>query len=302
MNQYSNNIDEEKILHAYNVDKLSIKKIAKKFRHDSNVVSRVITSRGIPIRTCTAYATHKYVEDFFDVIDSEEKAYWLGFLYADGSNCGGQISIELNSKDLNHLEKFKKAIAPDARITFCKKKRKFEYKEYCRLRVCHRGLSDQLIKLGCIPAKSEKVVFPSTEIVPTKLLKHFIRGYFDGDGSLKYNTATKTPGLTIIGTEQFLNMLQDVFEQHVEGYTRTKLATCGAVKTYAKGGRKAAKAVMDFMYKDARVWLDRKFERYCQYWPLQEEIPVVKLRKKSGTLQRESERKSRHKRLDTRNA
>ena len=266
MNQYSNNINKQKIIQAYTVEKLSITKVAQKFGHAPRVVSKILTDKGITIRKCSAYSKYGYVENFFQVIDNEEKAYWLGFLYADGCVCGGQISLELGIKDLKHLEKFKSAIAPGAKITFCKKKRKFEYKDYCRIRLTSTEMVSQIKNLGCIPAKSQKLIFPSKEIVPDSLISHFIRGYFDGDGCLKYNRSTKTPSVTVVGTEQFLNYLQGTFESHIAGYTKTKLAPCGNVKTYVKGGRTAAKAVMDFLYKDAHVWLDRKFERYKQYW------------------------------------
>ena len=48
-------------------------------------------------------------EHSFDVIDTEEKAYWLGFLYADGnvSNTKNEVGITLQSSDIKHLYKFK---------------------------------------------------------------------------------------------------------------------------------------------------------------------------------------------------
>ena len=275
MNQYSNNIDKAKIIQAYTVENLSVTKIAKKLTHASKVISRILREAGLEIRSCSAYSDHKYVDDFFEKIDSEEKAYWLGFLYADGyiSNLIGSkcISLELNAKDLTHLEKFKKAIAPDARITFCKKKRMFEDKEYCRLRVFNVKLVNQLISKGCYQAKSLILSFPSKDIIPTKLIHHFIRGYFDGDGCIKYN-GCHTAMVTMVGTESFLNSLQDLFASKISDYTKTKLQKCGEVKCYSKGGNIAVKSLFAFMYKDATVWLDRKYQRFCQFWPRQEVI------------------------------
>lgn len=63
---------------------------------------------------------YKYQQDIFKIIDTPEKAYWLGFLAADGCNYqrehNASIIININEKDINHLEKFKKFCKTDAVI------------------------------------------------------------------------------------------------------------------------------------------------------------------------------------------
>ena len=60
---------------------------------------------------------YNFDENFFDKIDTEEKAYWLGFIYADGAIFKRTLSIRLSTKDIHHLEKFKKILNTDAAIS-----------------------------------------------------------------------------------------------------------------------------------------------------------------------------------------
>jgi hypothetical protein len=123
--------------------------------------------------------------DYFKNIDSQEKAYILGMMYADGCNTRKGLALALDERDKDVLEFVKQQFSasetlkfiPAARPNWCNK---------WELRICSRELSEQLTRLGCPPAKSLILRFP--EFIPEGLLPHFIRGYFDGDGSLlKHN-------------------------------------------------------------------------------------------------------------------
>lgn len=134
-----------------------------------------------------------YNKDYFKIIDSEDKAYWLGFLYADGciNKCyrnkklqGMHLELTVCEKDKHHLSKFKWCLSSDVPI---KKKivllNKKEYVAY-RLCICCTEICQDLIKLKCIPSKTYSIKFPSYEIVPKLYMRDFIRGYFDGDGCI----------------------------------------------------------------------------------------------------------------------
>ena len=133
----------------------------------------------------------------FEIIDTEEKAYWLGFLYADGSVGSKEDKIELGlaEKDLKHIEKFR---------DFMNITNKISYRESTRsYRISFRSskCKQDLINKGCIPKKSLILEFPNEKQVPNNLIKHFIRGYFDGDGSIAKNK--NKVRATIISTEDF---------------------------------------------------------------------------------------------------
>ena len=65
----------------------------------------------------------------FEIIDTEEKAYWLGFLYADGSvsSTDNRIELGLAEKDLNHIEKFKEFIGVPNKISYRPQTKSYRY-------------------------------------------------------------------------------------------------------------------------------------------------------------------------------
>ena len=141
---------------------------------------------------------YKHNTEYFKDIDNSEKAYWLGFLYADGSivrfyNKNNEVrtySLELGlaRKDEDHIYKFKEAIESEApvleRSTFLKKTNK-EYKS-SRMTIYNKDICLSLIEKGCVPDKASSIRFPNTNILPEEFQVDFIRGYFDGDGGVYY--------------------------------------------------------------------------------------------------------------------
>lgn len=143
----------------------------------------------------------KFNEHIFDKIDTEEKAYWLGFLYADGyvESNGNTIELSLKSSDIHHLEKFRDF------LNFDKTKHIFKDSIRCRIAFRNKHIKQSLIKLGCIPRKSLTITFPSLDQVPVHLHRHFIRGYVDVDGSVMFNTEHTSGRLSILGTYDMLD-------------------------------------------------------------------------------------------------
>ena len=135
--------------------------------------------------------------NYFDTIDTEEKAYWLGFLFADGNlsvpsyttkegkikNGRYKISLELKAEDIEHLKKFAKAIDYEKEIKTVKCSGYDDTTKRCRLMFNNKHMWNTLNNLGCTPRKSLTLQFPN---ISEKLEIPFIRGYFDGDGCLSY--------------------------------------------------------------------------------------------------------------------
>lgn len=144
---------------------------------DRAAVSRNLKKLGIDTSRNTL------IKDIFHQIDTEEKAYWLGFLYADGYiSKYNQIEVSLALEDESHLEKLKKFVNTNTNI--------IKDNHRCRLLFCSKELANDLALLGCINNKSLILTFPTEEQVPQKFLRHFLRGYVDGDGCLCYTAKT----------------------------------------------------------------------------------------------------------------
>lgn len=200
----------------------------------------------------------KNVLNYFEKIDNEEKAYWLGFLYADG-NVGSRedkVELSLAEKDIHHIEKFKICLNISNKI--CYRSKTKSYRISFRSQKCKQDL----INNGCIPKKSLLLKFPSEQQVPKKLLKHFIRGYFDGDGW--FSNTEKTFQVGIIGTEDFLRGIinnfnfknnNQIFDVHrKDGAKRFMFSNIEDVSNF-----------LNWIYSDANIYLGRKYQIYLDF-------------------------------------
>ena len=206
----------------------------------------------------------KNVLDIFEKIDTEEKAYWLGFLYADGSVGSKENKIELGlaEKDLKQIEKFK---------TFLKINNKISYRESSKsYRISFRSdkCKQDLINLGCVPKKSLILTFPSEEQVPNNLIKHFIRGYFDGDGHIPKDKYSRDA--QFISTRSFCEYVQKYLKELLDINSVVTLNIKdknsprynGVTCTWRIKDKKSSKKFYDYIYKDANMYLKRKYEVY----------------------------------------
>lgn len=137
-----------------------------------------------------------YDENYFEIIDTPQKAYFLGLMYADGYVSHSKrllgnnkiyicykMSISLQEQDKSILELFKRELKrPNELIKIINKDISINRAiQYC-FTVSGQKIHDDLVKHGCVENKSLILQFPKT--VPEKLMSHFIRGYFDGDGCI----------------------------------------------------------------------------------------------------------------------
>ena len=242
---------KEKIKELYS-KKVSLTKIGEKLNISRQWISRYLKSEGIEIINYQNKA--KFNFNFFDKIDSEEKAYWLGFLYADGSvsyfNNTLELSLKLN--DYKHLNKFKEALKSKLIV----KTDHFR----CRFAITNKHLKERLIELGCTPRKSNTLKFPTNEQVPREYLNHFIRGYFDGDGHIRYNGEnTNRPLFMLYGTKEFLLELIKItnlplnLKRDKRHKNNTYFISYFGINSIN---------FLNYIYKDSSIYLDRKFKVY----------------------------------------
>jgi hypothetical protein len=194
----------------------------------------------------------RFDHEFFHQVNTEHKAYWLGFLYADGNvivKPGHRITIKLAVKDADHLEEWHRSIRSCNPVKLMSGGAVSQHYS--------KAMVGDLIQLGCVPNKSLVLTFPS--LVPKHLVHHFVRGYFDGDGSANLKKDQKTPQLrlTFIGTESFLTSLKEIVN------VTAALRPAGnnkIVRALEISGNVQATRVADWMYRDSTVFLKRKKE------------------------------------------
>lgn len=212
-------------------------------------------------------------EEYFDMIDNQDKAYILGFLYADGCNHGtGGISISLEESDKMILEEMRNAIGIEAPLRYVDNSNKHDFgytykNQYC-MSISSYHMAHVLSIRGMMPNKSLILEFP--QWLKPELYSHFIRGIFDGDGSLyRYDKNGKqNTVVTITSTENFCKAVIDICAQYVGIRGHFYDASChnGVTRVFSICGRDICKKFLDWIYDDAQLFLQRKYDRYCSYY------------------------------------
>ena len=253
----------------------SLTKLAEMFHTNRNNLAKKLKARGIEV--VNHQNETKFNEHIFDVIDIEEKAYWLGFIYADGyidsspleENKKSKYGFELSLKgsDAEHLHKFNEFMGHNKNnvkigYTNCEGKRCIR----CRWFVANKHLWNILNNLGCTPRKSLTLKFPKEEIFQDiSLIRHFIRGYFDGDGCLSYTKGIKTfsPVCGFLGTEKFLESLKSycfILENkniHHKSNENVYEISCS---------HNEASKLLHYLYDNSNIYLQRKYNRAIFLW------------------------------------
>lgn len=227
-------------------------------------VNRLLKDHGLWQKKTQHTKSYPYDEAFFETIDTEEKAYFLGFVMADGCVYIGKkgdrmLRVEIHKKDREILEKFAKAL---------KTLRPLKYrKDYVDIRVFGRKILKDLKRLGCVQRKSLILKFPDSTQVPDHLIHHLVRGYFDGDGTVCYGKRTGSHyywiKLAIYCSHFFAKKLCNLLNNEGIYTVKTKKGSIAEVRVV---GFTTTKLAYDYIYKDSSIWLKRKRDKFHEGW------------------------------------
>ena len=164
--------------------------------------------------------TYPFNEHYFDTIDKLEKAYWLGFISADGCLYGrkghqGMLCIGVNSKDIELLEQFKKELSSNKPISKTTDMRRKDT-EMANLQLTSDILFNRLLDLGIGMRKTFNLYLNDIiKNIPKQFLRGYILGYFDGDGSIDIPTdhSISKSHVRISGPIRFLNQMQNILKE-----------------------------------------------------------------------------------------
>lgn len=249
LNKYQNNWSQQKIADFYEVSRTVIKRILE------------IQNNGIIIRNRTS--KYKYQQNIFENIDTAEKAYWLGFLAADGCNYqrehNASVILNVHKKDIKHLEKFKQFCHTDAEI-----KSYIGYEGFsnqtpmCKITLNSKKISNDLIDKGILPNKSLILQPP---YILKDFYKPFILGYFDGDGSISKSSQYNNYSISIQGTKEILTWICEVLKwdaklekRNINSNNNSYYIRCG--------GTNKPYQILNQLYNSCETHLDRKFNIY----------------------------------------
>lgn len=264
--------DKNKIKEKY-LNGISTVAIGKEFGITNHKVSDILESLGIS-RNHNSVRIYNLDFKYFDHIDTPNKAYILGLLFADGHNelKKGTISISLKADDKYILEAIRKELMSDRGLEFIKGKRfRDGDKEYVssdeyRLSVFSSYMCESLIGCGMIPNKSNRLKFPM--YIPDELLSHFVRGYFDGDGSMGFHDLStwnnKNLIIKIVGTKEFNVYLSKYLKDclGIESLIKDASNNNGVTTVLCINKISSQKMFCEWIYNDAEMYLKRKYDVY----------------------------------------
>lgn len=254
---------------------LSTVKIATLYGVTHKTITKILDKMGVKRRN-NGLRKYKLNETYFDKIDTPNKAYILGFLYADGSNSEKKctISMSLQEEDGYILEKIRREIGSEKPLEFLDYSNKhdggYNYKNQYRLLMFSRHMCDALKDKGVVPNKSLILKWPT--FLRDDLYSHFLRGYIDGDGYIQPHKWEHCVGF--ISTYDFCRQAQIYIENKLDIKCRLNDAPChNGVTTYLYIRYKdQVKQFLDYIYQDAELYLERKYNTYISKYCSEENV------------------------------
>lgn len=202
-------------------------------------------------------------KNYFKIINSKEKAYFLGLIMADGNirhshKTGINRGFEICLKEKYILDRLKSSI--NTRCNVCKKyvMYKGEKRLYYMLSVNDVDFVDNLMKCGCVPRKSLVIEYPSKNIVPDEFKYDFIRGYIDGNGHLGIPKKDSVFMIfSLNSTKQFLECMIEEFN-----LKKNMIRKINGIHEYRLCSKNELIYFFDKVYDDTDLYLHRKHDIY----------------------------------------
>ena len=242
------------LISYYRSKPMSIDDVASKFGFCRPVVMDFLKLSDVPLWTREDLCLRDLDVNYFEYIDTEVKAYYLGFLYADGCIYDdaktSRLVFQLKSEDGYILERLKaevnapRSISTDSRdgsLVLC---------------ISSNDFTSHLKKWGMVPHKCNRLSIPN---LPMDLMPHFIRGYFDGDGCITTkDLERKRKTIVICGKYEFLMTLTE-YLTNVVGLTHKTSTFEGGTYTLRWAAKSDLSLWYDYLYSNANIYLSRKY-------------------------------------------
>lgn len=273
-NQYAYKTEHltKEILESDYSELKSVRKLAAKHNVHHKTMSQLLNKFNINFNP---KLTRTKNENIFSE-ETETSFYLAGFIAADGNISNFKknyhLHIGLSENDEEHLINIQKLFNSNSNI------RTYKNNSYINKRnikstikaftICSKQIFNDLIKnFNITPNKSLTLKFPK-HLINHSMIHHFIRGYFDGDGSWtirnpnQINKQSKINiGFDITGTENFINNIQNILNANI-ALPPNKISMNKNIYRLRYSGNKLSSLIGDWMYNNATIYLNRKYERY----------------------------------------
>jgi hypothetical protein len=265
---FQNKLNDQDILTIIKEHKSgkSANSLAKKWDCCSNSIRGYLMKAGVYSPEKQSIPNRYHLNrSFFHAINTEKKAYWLGFLAADGcvqvTKKGSMLCLSLKWGDRDHVSLFLSHMEASHTVkktsSLCNGKRFFK----ATTSIWCKEMANDLISHGIVPRKTFKLVFPHN--IDKRLIRHYIRGYFDGDGCWMLEK-NKYPRFAVAGNKPFIKDLRLILCSECDinmGIRTPSKRHKEETKQIECTGTKQCKRFYDYIYYNCFVYLGRKRKR-----------------------------------------
>lgn len=251
---------------------MSQDKIQEKLGICRKTIRDILRSNNIHIRDNSEYRIYDLNEIYFENVDTQNKAYVLGFLYADGNVSKEKYNIQLSLQecDKHILEEISNDMETNSPLVY-RNFEKYNHNQQNQYSIAlhSRKMHSDLCKLGVVPNKTHGITYP--DFLSEDLHRHFIRGVMDGDGCIHppHGKNGKIKTVDICGTYNFCVKLKEVIETrlniHCSVIKTSNDPERATYRTTISGGIQVSK-FLDWIYNDANLYLYRKYNLYQKYY------------------------------------
>lgn len=243
--------------------------LGEEFGCDRNTVHAIVKRLGYDRRREGRPRTHTCDDSYFARIDTQEKAYWLGFVAADGGVVGNVVRVKLAARDKEHLYRLRDAL--NATNPVLDTVTKFDGEPFAQsyLTITSERLASGLASHGVVPNKSLALEWP--EHLPPDLIRHYLRGYVDGDGGFYVYPDKARPDrlpvflCTFICSPSFATGARAYLAGAAGASRSTLVSHSGRMVTIRYAGRPQVFSIYRLFYHAATVYLPRKREVIAPY-------------------------------------
>lgn len=242
--QYLNSVPLLTLQHVYNISYDRLKNLIKRYTDETISTSKRLNPQ--------------LIENYFEIIDSKEKAYWLGWLISDGAITNQpekskfQIEITIKQEDEDILHLFEKDLQVQNKV--------YPSQEiYRRFSLGCKKMVEDLNKLGITQNKSFTVHIPT---IDQELQSHLLRGIFDGDGG--FTVYTRSTGqinreLSFCGNEYVIQEVYNILLKNIPNLTNKKIENENNIKRVRWGAKKDINLIANYLYNNCgNHYLKRK--------------------------------------------
>jgi len=272
---------DPELIEKYYSGELKFKELCEIYQVSVPTMYKYFNKFGIKRRLNIVKESIKH--DFFNKIDSEEKAYILGFYIADGSvykgdsHQGYKFSIGISTLDIDILEKIRDILSPNANINFSDERINnygIKTNTMCKLSISSKDIVNTLCDFGLGENKTY-LTKSIINIVPEELMFHFIRGYFDGDGHIGYSKVSKKHvakqdeekiynyinyNFSIISLDHSILLeISNFLEKFNFTISKRIDKNCLTISIHQKS---EIESIFNLLYKNSTIFMNRKYNKF----------------------------------------